>query len=172
MFSNYNQYVSRLYPICKNFFVCQISISKRAKTLLSNSQLFHQGEVLYNAYEKDIAIVNIFFGDSTVFGELLYQHSILCNNYFPQNLRGRQKWLCWTSYLALVASVDFALGSALFPLLRFFTGSLLSFAEISVRWNIIGDEGSTAPLTTYIAYSAYTISLLALFICLILLFYV
>ena len=24
----------------------------------------------YNAYDKDIAIVNIFFGDSTVFGEL------------------------------------------------------------------------------------------------------
>ena len=32
--------------------------------------------------------------------------------------------------------------------------------------NIIGDEGSTAPLTTFIAYSAYNISLLALFICL------
>ena len=26
----------------------------------------------YNAYEKDIAVVNIFFGGSTVFGELLY----------------------------------------------------------------------------------------------------
>ena len=29
-----------------------------------------QGDKLYNAYEKDIAIVNIFFGESTVFGEL------------------------------------------------------------------------------------------------------
>ena len=28
-----------------------------------------QGDKLYNAYEKDIAIVNIFFGESTVFGE-------------------------------------------------------------------------------------------------------
>ena len=29
---------------------------------------FFQRDVSYNAYEKDIAIVNIFFGDSTVFG--------------------------------------------------------------------------------------------------------
>ena len=28
-----------------------------------------QGEDYYNAYEKDIAVVNIFFGGSTVFGE-------------------------------------------------------------------------------------------------------
>ena len=29
-----------------------------------------QDDVHYNAYEKDIAIVNIFFGKSTVFGQL------------------------------------------------------------------------------------------------------
>ena len=28
-----------------------------------------KGDQLYNAYEKDIVIVNIFFGESTVFGE-------------------------------------------------------------------------------------------------------
>ena len=28
-----------------------------------------QGDTYYNAYEKDIAVVNIFFGGSTVFGE-------------------------------------------------------------------------------------------------------
>ena len=28
--------------------------------------------MFYNAYEKDIAIVNIFFGDSTGFGELQF----------------------------------------------------------------------------------------------------
>ena len=31
---------------------------------------FFQWDLSYNAYEKDITIVNIFFGDSTVFGEL------------------------------------------------------------------------------------------------------
>ena len=33
----------------------------------------HQENIFYNAYEKDIAILNIFFGDSTVFGELPFQ---------------------------------------------------------------------------------------------------
>ena len=28
-----------------------------------------QGDAYYNAYKKDIAVVNIFFGGSTVFGE-------------------------------------------------------------------------------------------------------
>ena len=32
-------------------------------------ELYHQDQVYYNAYEKDIAIVNIFFGESTVYGE-------------------------------------------------------------------------------------------------------
>ena len=31
-----------------------------------------QGSPSYNAYEKDIALVNIYFGDSTVFGEQRY----------------------------------------------------------------------------------------------------
>jgi hypothetical protein len=28
-----------------------------------------QGDPMYNAYERDLAVVNIFFGHSTVFGE-------------------------------------------------------------------------------------------------------
>ena len=54
-----------------------------------------QGEAYYNAYEKDIAVVNIFFGGSTVFGEEMsyqVQFSILSTHMssFPilQNLRG------------------------------------------------------------------------------------
>ena len=35
--------------------------------LIMNDPL--KGEAYYNAYEKDIAVVNIFFGGSTVFGE-------------------------------------------------------------------------------------------------------
>ena len=30
-----------------------------------------KGNPKYNAYEKDIAVVNIYFGDSTVFGIVL-----------------------------------------------------------------------------------------------------
>ena len=36
---------------------------------LCNCPTLQQGNLDYNAYEKDIAIVNIFFGESTVFGE-------------------------------------------------------------------------------------------------------
>ena len=33
-----------------------------------------KGGAYYNAYEKDIAVVNIFFGSSTVFGEEMSCH--------------------------------------------------------------------------------------------------
>ena len=29
-----------------------------------------KGDQMYNAYEKDIAVVNLYFGDSTSFGKL------------------------------------------------------------------------------------------------------
>ena len=32
--------------------------------------IFQQDKLQYNAYENDIAIVNIFFGEPTVYGEL------------------------------------------------------------------------------------------------------
>ena len=37
-----------------------------------------QGVTYYNAYEKDIAIVNIFFGESTAYGESV---DIFCSCY-------------------------------------------------------------------------------------------
>ena len=33
-----------------------------------------QGEQYYNAFEKDIAVVNIYFGDSTVFGKSFHKY--------------------------------------------------------------------------------------------------
>ena len=42
------------------------------QVLIQNASSDHyplQGDPYYNAYEKDIAVVNIFFGGSTVFGE-------------------------------------------------------------------------------------------------------
>ena len=50
-------------------------ISSLTKVILPLNQasylfiLCYQDQVHYNAYEKDIAIVNIFFGESTVFGK-------------------------------------------------------------------------------------------------------
>ena len=34
--------------------------------------IINKGDAYYNAYEKDIAMVNIFFGGSTVFGEEMF----------------------------------------------------------------------------------------------------
>ena len=47
----------------------------------------------YNAYEKDIAIVNIFFGDSTVFGESEshIEIQIRPQMLLLQNLKGHQR---------------------------------------------------------------------------------
>ena len=37
---------------------------------LHNNRIFDKDDPTYSAYERDIAVVNIFFGDSTVFSEL------------------------------------------------------------------------------------------------------
>ena len=44
-------------------------ITPASWAFLCNFPTSQQGNLDYNAYEKDIAIVNIFFGESTVFGE-------------------------------------------------------------------------------------------------------
>ena len=36
----------------------------------------HQGEGYYNAYEKDIAVLNLFFGQPTVYGGLKSYNSV------------------------------------------------------------------------------------------------
>ena len=36
-----------------------------------------KGDQMYNAYEKDIAVVNLYFGDSTAFGEHLTYHVLV-----------------------------------------------------------------------------------------------
>ena len=45
------------------------SLTKVRWQIHLGSNQTHQDQVYYNAYEKDIAIVNIFFGEPTVFGE-------------------------------------------------------------------------------------------------------
>ena len=37
--------------------------------MMISEKFYLQGSPSYNAFEKDIALVNIYFGDSTVFGE-------------------------------------------------------------------------------------------------------
>ena len=47
-------------------------LASLTEVFIPNASFHHdlkQGGAYYNAYEKDIAVVNIFFGGSTVFGE-------------------------------------------------------------------------------------------------------
>ena len=99
------------------------------QTRLRSNQT-HQDQVYYNAYEKDIAIVNIFFGEPTVFGKsqsYFYQRY----NVFPRvrevakdDLVGLHLWLwrslwtlswdqlcvsCWDSLLVLYQALQEAL---------------------------------------------------------------
>ena len=73
-------------------------ISSLTKVILDNEQKltnqpFYQDHVYYNAYEKDIAIVNIFFGDTTGFGESQSIPHILTDPWLfvLQNLNDRQR---------------------------------------------------------------------------------
>ena len=49
----------------------------------------------YNAYDKDIAIVNIFFGDSTVFGESHFYINKCCVAEFERS--PKMTWLDFIS---------------------------------------------------------------------------
>ena len=44
------------------------SIGQVNLRIVNNTTLDQKGNSEYNAYEKDIAVVNLYFGDSTVFG--------------------------------------------------------------------------------------------------------
>ena len=57
---------------------------------------FYQDQV-YNAFKKDIAIVNIFFGEPTVYGEL-QPHFENLENVFPEYARlPKMTWLDFIS---------------------------------------------------------------------------
>ena len=62
-------------PWKRSQFLIHPKLTKR----LNSIWLTFQENQYYNAYEKDIAVVNIFFGGSTVFGELLYVQYITSN---------------------------------------------------------------------------------------------
>ena len=82
-------------------------ISSLAKVILPLNQtsdlisICYQDDVHYNAYEKDIAIVNIFFGESTVFGQLQFHSNpkLFCSRIrkiSKDDLVGLHLWLWWT----------------------------------------------------------------------------
>ena len=73
-------------------------ITSLAKVLINQVVVleeFHfslQGEY-YNAFEKDIAVVNIFFGKSTVFGKFLFSHGCFTNLTLRSFILADREWI-------------------------------------------------------------------------------
>ena len=87
-----------------------------------------QGVPMYDAYERDIAVLNLFFGDSTVFGRWLPFDIDL--TIVAQSTRGRRRWQVLNSSPTSVDFVASALALALSLLLRSFTGSPSGFSQV------------------------------------------
>ena len=58
--------------------------------LTDNQILLYKGDQMYNAYEKDIAVVNLYFGDSTAFGETKLNVIFVVYLYLFSSLRVRE----------------------------------------------------------------------------------
>ena len=86
----------------------------------------------YNAWEEDIAVVNIFFGKGTVMGEKDLFRRIYLKSC--QSLSEASEWVLWTSLPPLEGSLASALDSASSHSLRSSTGFLLaSLRPLSTR---------------------------------------
>ena len=114
----------------KNFSLLSHRWNILAKGTFTYSQIIKyfcaKGNQMYNAYEKDIAVVNLYFGDSTAFSkwELIVIFMVYLTLFFiPQSSRELQKWLGWTSSPTLEGFADSALASALSRSLSSSTGS-------------------------------------------------
>ena len=62
----------------KELITSLIKVLIHQVVVLEQFHFSFQGEY-YNAFEKDIAVVNIFFGKSTVFGKVLFSHGRFAN---------------------------------------------------------------------------------------------
>ena len=89
---------------------------------------YQKGNPKYNAYDKDIAVFNLYFGDSTVFGK--FSQYLSTQLLFAQSTSELPRWPGWTSSLALGESVDFVLESALSLSLSFSTGFRSGFVGL------------------------------------------
>ena len=80
----------------------------------------------YNAWEEDIAVVNIFFGKGTVMGEKNLVKDYLQSS---QSLREASEWVLWTLLLPLEGSLVSVLASASSHSSRLSTGFLPASAR-------------------------------------------
>ena len=112
-----------------------------------------QGDPHYNAYERDIAVVNIFFGESTVFGDKLKVSENFAT--FPlQSLKGPKRWRGLIFSQASEVFVDSALEWAQYPSLSLSTGSPSDLVKIlQIEIEIFGDFLKFKHTNLYALYS-------------------
>ena len=127
--SNTPDYVKNIAGPMRKYYVNK---EKEARELLLYNVQGRPAE--YNAFDRDFAIINVFFGDANTIGRTYYRslksfhHS---ETYNSQNMRDTRRRLGLTSYHPLEDFVASFLGSAFYPLQKSSIGSLwFGFAEL------------------------------------------
>ena len=86
-----------------------------------------QGDPHYNAYERDIAVVNIFFGESTVFGDNLKTLKIF--RYFSSEFE-RSKKMTWFDFFSSIGGIcGLCLGMSAISIVEFIYWFTVRFGE-------------------------------------------
>lgn len=102
------------------------------KQNLANLFLWSERRVLQRLWQRHCHCEHLLWRLNGIWwGILPHYNSNPSTNVALQSLKGHQRWLGWTSLLALAASVAFVSESALCRLLRFSTGFLSGFAGTS-----------------------------------------
>ena len=128
------EHKAKTWPTPPDFFQCPSILVK------SPRNIFFKAEV-YNAWDEDIAVVNVFFGKETVMGEEMFFPKGIHFRWPSQSLRGASEWALSTSSPPSEACLGSALVSASCPSSRLYTGLLpgslgICFPERNSRCNI------------------------------------
>ena len=92
-----------------------------------------QGDPHYNAYERDIAVVNIFFGESTVFGANLKTLKIF--RYSSSEFE-RSKKMTWFDFFSSIGGIcGLCLGMSAISIVEFIYWFTVRFGENFADWN-------------------------------------
>ena len=127
--SNTPDYVKNIQGPMRKYYVNK---ERAARELLFYNVQGRPAE--YNAFDRDFAIINVFFGDANTIGRTYYRsfksfhHS---GTYISQNTRDTRRRLGLTSYRPSEDFVASFLDSAFYPSQRLSIGSLwFGFAEL------------------------------------------
>ena len=101
-----------------------------------------QGDPMYNAYDRDIAVVNIFFGESTVFGER--KQNKIWNNYIKSikfflssSEFERSKKMTWFDFFSSIGGIcGLCLGMSAISIVEFIYWFTVRLGENFRDWKV------------------------------------